>query len=98
MPGAVDLAPIAGRLPSLAACGRKAIHQPERGGRVAAVVHESEPIGIGDEVAVELDGPDKRAMRRLLIVEVEAVVRVADGVDAFVERNPCVACAGCGGE
>ena len=32
-------------------------------------------------------------MRRLLIVEMEAVVGVPDGVDAFVQRDPFVVAA-----
>ena len=68
------------------------------GVRVAAVLHEGEPFGIGDEVAGELDRADQRAVRGLLIVEMEAVVGVADGVDALVEGDPfarrCVCEAG----
>ena len=76
---------MAGRLPALVADGGKAVHQPQRRGRVAAVLHEGEPFGIGDEVAGELDRSDQRAMRRLLIVEMKAVVGMSDGVDALVE-------------
>src|SRR6185437_16501267 len=36
---------------------------------------------------------DEGAMRRLLIVEVKTVIRVPDGVDAFVQRHPRVAAA-----
>ena len=84
---------MAGRLPFFVADGGKAIHQPERRRRVAAVRHEGEPFGVGDEIARQLDRPDQGAMRRLLIVEMKAVAGMPDGVDALVERDPFVAAA-----
>ena len=82
---------MAGRLPFLVAGGGKAVHQPQRRRRVAAVVHEVEPIGIGDEIARQPDRADQRAMRGLLIVEMKGVAGMPDGVDALVERDPFVA-------
>ena len=87
MPFAVDLAPVAGRLPSLVADGGKTVHQPERRRRVAAVLHEGEPLGVGDEMARQPDRADQRAVRRFFVVEMKAVVGVADGVDALVEAT-----------
>ena len=81
---------MAGRLPALIVCGGKAVHQPQRRGGVAAVLHEGEPFGVGDEVAGKLDRPDQRAVRRLLIVEMKTVVGVAYSVDAFAQGDPFV--------
>ena len=78
-------------LPAFIALRGKAITQPERRGRIAAVLHEGEPFGVGNEMAGEFDRADQRAVRRLLIVEMKAVVRMADGMDAFVEGDPFVA-------
>ena len=47
---------------------------------------------------VELDRADQRAVRRLLVVEMKAVVGMADGVDALVERDPVIAAARRGGK
>ena len=66
--------------------------------RVAAVLHEGEPFGIGDEVARQFDRADQRAVRGLFIVEMKAVVGMPDGVDALVEGDPFVAGAGCSRE
>ena len=90
-PFAVDLAPVARRLPALVGRGGKAVHQPQRRRAVAAVLHEGQPFGIGDEVAGEPDRADEGAVRGLFIVEMEAVVAVADGVDALVEGDPFLA-------
>ena len=79
---------MAGGLPALVGCGGKAVHQPQRGGAVAAVFHEGQPFGIGDEVAGEPDRADKSAVRGLFIVEMEAVVGMPDGVDALVDGDP----------
>jgi len=91
LPIAVDLAPMAGRLPLLALDSGEAIHQPQRRGRIAAVLHEGEPFGIGDEIARQPYGPDQGPVRGFLIVEMKAVVAVADAVDALVERRPLLA-------
>ena len=48
---AVNLAPMARGFPALVVHGGKAVHQPQRGGPVAAVAHEGEPFTIGDEIA-----------------------------------------------
>ena len=77
-----------GRLPALVGRGGKAVHQPQRGRAVAAVLHEGQPFGIGDEVAGEPDRADQGAVRRLFIVEMETVVGMPDGVDALVEGDP----------
>src|SRR5215472_7729835 len=98
MPGAIDLVPIAGRLPAFIGHRGKAVHQPERRGGIAAVLHESEPFGVGDEVAVEPDRPDECAMRRLLVVEMKTVVGVADRMYAFVQRDPFLSPAARGGK
>ena len=74
--------------------GGKTVHQPERRGVVAAVLHEGEPLGVGDEIAAKLHRADQRAVRRLFVVEMKAVVGMADGVDALVEADPFVAAAG----
>ena len=76
-PFAVDLTPVAGGLPALVGCGGKAVHQPQRGRAVAAVLHEGQPFGIGDEVAGKPDRADQGAVRGLFIVEMEAVVSVS---------------------
>ena len=75
-------------LPAFIGGRGKAVHQPQRGRAVAAVLHEGQPFGIGNEVAGEPDRADEGAMRGLFIVEMEAVVAVSDGVDALVERDP----------
>ena len=82
---------MAGRLPLLGARGGKAVHQPERRRGVAAIRHEGDPLGIGDEVARQPDRADQRAVDRLFIVEMKAVAGVADAVDAFVEIDPVLA-------
>src|ERR1700759_5598775 len=74
LPLAIALAPMSRRFPAFVADGGKAIRQPKRGSRIAVVLHEGEPIGIGDEIAVQPDRADQRAMRRLLVVEMEGVV------------------------
>ena len=90
MPTAVDVAPMAGRLPTLIGDGRKAVRQPQRGGRVAVILHEGEPFGRRDEVAVDSHRTDESPVRGLLIVEMKTVIGVADGVDAFLQLHPCV--------
>src|SRR5260221_6362164 len=96
LPLAIALAQRAGRLPLLIAGGGKAVHQPERRRAIAAVLDEGEPFAVGDEVARQPDGTDEGAVHRLLIVEMEAVVAVADRMDAFAEREPRLAAARCG--
>jgi len=78
VPLAVDLAPVTGGLPLLGGGGRKTVHQPERRRRVAAVRHESDPLGIGDEVARQTNRAHQCAVDRLFIVEMKAVAGVAD--------------------
>src|SRR2546426_12750517 len=78
-------------LPALVAGGGKTVHQPQRRRRVAAVLHEGEPFGIGDEVAGEFYRADQRPVRGLLIVKMKAVVAMADGMDALVEGDPFLA-------
>ena len=90
MPFAVDLTPVARCLPLFVADARKAIHQPERRGRIAAVRHEGEPLGVGDEVARQADRADQGAVDRFLIVEMESLAGVSDAVDAFLDCNPFV--------
>jgi hypothetical protein len=80
-----------GRLPALVGGGSKTVHQPQRRGAVAAVLHEGQPFGVGDEVAGQPDRADQGAVRGLFIVEMEAVVAVADGVDSLVEGDPFLA-------
>ena len=82
-----------GRFPALVGDRGKTIHQPQGCSAVAIIRHEGEPLGIGDEVARQPDGADECTMRRLLVVEMEAVVRVPDGVDAFVECGPLIIAA-----
>ena len=48
-PGAVDLAPVAWRVPAFGLHRRPAVGQPERRRRVAAVGDEIEPLRVGDE-------------------------------------------------
>src|ERR1700730_13725395 len=84
------------RQASLPTRGKPSLQQHGRR-RVAAVFHEGEPFGIGDEVAVELDRADQRAMRRLLIVEMKAVVAMTNGMNALVPRAPWIARARRGG-
>src|SRR3981189_468256 len=90
--------PRPGALPPPVPHGGKTVHQPQRRRRVAAVLHEGEPFGVGDEVAGEFHGADQRAVGRLLIVEMEAVVGVTDGMDALVERDPFLTGPARGGE
>jgi len=91
LPFAVNPAPMAGRLPLLAIDSCEAIHQPERRRGVAAVGHEGEPLGIGDEVARQLHRTDEGAVRGLLIVEMEGLAGMSDRVDALAQRNPFIA-------
>ena len=79
---------MAGGLPALVGCDGKAVHQPQRGRAVAAILHEGQPFGIGDEVTGEPDRADKGAVGGLFIVEMEAVVAMPNGVDALVEGDP----------
>ena len=69
----------------------KTVHQPERRGRIAAVIHESEPFGIADEIARDADRANERAMRRLFVVEMKAVVGVANAMNAFLQFEPFLA-------
>ena len=71
------------RIPFLRRRGGEAVHQPERRHGVAAILHEGEPLTVGDEVAGDLHRTNQRAMRRPFVVEAIAVVVMADGVDAF---------------
>src|SRR5258707_377180 len=87
-PFAVDLAPVAGGLPAFVGSRGKTVHQPERGRAVAAVLHEGQPFGIGDEVAGEPDRANEGAVRGLFIVEMEAVVAGSDGLDPLVGGEP----------
>src|SRR5258708_626009 len=91
---AADLAQMAGRLPWFVGQCRKAGDRPQRWRRVTAVLHEGEPLGVGDEDTREFYWTHQRAMRRLFVVEMEAVVGVPDRVDALVERDPFLAAAG----
>ena len=79
------------RLPFFLGRGRKTIHQPQRRRAIAATIHELQPLGIGDEVAVQPDRTDQSAMGRFFIVEMKTVVGMPDGVDALVQRDPRVA-------
>src|SRR5579863_4419333 len=90
MPLAIDLAPIAGRLPLLVGNGCKTIHQPERRRRIAAVRHEGEPLGIGDKVARKTHRTDKGTVGRFLVVEVKGLAGMPDAVDALVDIKPFV--------
>ena len=85
-PGAVDLAPIAGRLPALRLDRRPAVRQPQGRRRVAAVGHEFEPFAVGDERRRKPHRPQHDLMRRLFVVEAEAVAVVADRMDAGDQR------------
>src|SRR5579863_1949446 len=98
MPFAVDPAPIAGRLPLLVVDRRKAIHQPERRRRIAAVRHEREPFGVGDEVARKAHRTDKSTVGGLLIVEMKGLAGMPDAADALVDIEPFIARARRGGE
>src|SRR4051812_24566663 len=93
-PFAVDLAPMAGRLPAFVAGGSVSVHQPQRRRAVAAILHEFEPFAVADEIARQLYRADQRAMGRFFIVETKTVAGVADGVDALVEADPLLAAAG----
>ena len=59
-PCAVDLAPIAGRVPALRLDRRPAVGQPQRRRRVAAVGHEFEPLAVGHERRREPHRPQQR--------------------------------------
>ncbi|WP_449340936.1 low temperature requirement protein A [Streptomyces canarius] len=71
----------------------KSVHQPQRRLAIAAVIHEGEPLGVGDEIACGFRGRPARGARAF-VVEMEAVVGMPDGVDAFDQRRPRVAGAG----
>src|SRR5262249_19561353 len=62
--GAVALAPVTGCLPALGLDRRPAVREPERGGRVAAVGDEIEPLRISDEAAGEPHWLQMNLMRR----------------------------------
>ena len=66
MRDAVDLAPVAGRLPAFRLHRRPAVGEPQRGRRVAAVGDEIEPLRIGDERARDPHRPQIDLMRRAL--------------------------------
>ncbi len=87
LPGAVDLPPVAGGLPVLAGGGRETVHQPQCRGAVAAIGHEGHPLAVGDEIARQLHRADQRAVRRLLVVEMEGIGLVSDAVDALGQRD-----------
>src|SRR3954451_17874503 len=89
---------ITGGVPALVVCAGEAIHQPQRCGPIAAVADEGEPFAIRYEIARDPDRTDERAMRRVLVVEMRAVVDMADVMDAFVQRQPVLAGAGRGRE
>ena len=94
LPCSVDLAPVARRPPLFVANRRETVHQPQRRRGVAAILHECEPLGVGDEVAREPDRSDQGAVRWLFIVEMEYFAGMPDGVDALIERDPFVGGAG----
>ena len=63
-----------------------AVRQPQIVRGVTAIGHEFQPLGINDELAADEGLLQQHLMRRLLVVEAEAVAVEADGPDAG--RNP----------
>src|SRR5262249_13659021 len=84
VPITVTRAAMAGGLPTPLWQGRQRLHQPMHCSRHHTFLDQGHAFRVGDEIAVQFARPDKGAMRRLLIVEMEAVVAMTDGVDAFV--------------
>src|SRR5208283_913513 len=83
VPGAVDLAPMAGRGPAFGADRGPAVRQPQFGPLIAAVAHESEPVTVAHQAAGDTYRPHQRAMRGGLVVETEILGLMPNGVDAF---------------
>ncbi len=73
----------------------RSIRKPTKDG---ALVDEGEPFAISHEIARQFDGADECAVGWLLIVEVECLARVSDGVDTLGQCGPFCVCPGCGGK
>ena len=94
MPCAVELAPIAGRVPAFRLDRRPAVGEPQGRRRVAAVGHEFEPLRIGDETAGDARRLQQDLVRRPLVVEAVSRRPEADRVDAGRQLGKSVG-AGC---
>src|SRR5262245_24182726 len=79
-PFAVTPLPLAGRAPAYRLRQREAVRQPERRRRVAAVIDEGEPIGVGYQSAGDASALQIDLMCRLLVVEAEAAAGKSDAM------------------
>src|SRR4029434_5122124 len=82
MPGAVLLAPVAGRLPAFRLHRRPAIGEPERWSLVTARFDEFDPLGVRDQVPRNADVRDQLIMERQLVIETKAIAIMADRMNS----------------
>src|SRR5262245_48253474 len=82
MPGAILLAPVAGRLPAFRLHRPQAIGEPQRWSLVTARVDEFDPLGICDQVPRNADTRDQLIMERQLVIEAKAIAVMPDCVNS----------------
>src|SRR5262245_65734821 len=82
MPGAILLAPVAGRLPAFRLHRRPAIGEPKRWSLITARVDEFDPLGVRDQVPCNANARGQLIMEGQLVIETKAIVVMTDRVNA----------------